>query len=139
MRNLDEQMDLFSPLEPVPINPITGDPELTAPFDAELLAKSKEAVKTLPRDVAVGALTSIPVGAGDTVDLGSAFVPSYKDVVEGKTQGVMPSTTVLTLGSIFDTLSDAGVSRDNAEKLIKVTLCIALLLEQHRWGIINTL
>jgi len=126
VRNLDEQMDLFSPLEPVPINPITGDPELTAPFDAELLAKSKEAVKTLPRDVAVGALTSIPVGAGDTVDLGSAFIPSYKDVVEGKTQGAMPSTAVLTLGSIFDTLSDAGISRDNAEKLIKEVTGIEL-------------
>ena len=126
-------MDLFSPrssnfepVEPVPINPITGDPELTAPYDAELLAKSKEAVKTLPRDVAVGALTSIPVGAGDTVDLGSAFVPSYQDVVEGKTQGLMPSTSVLTLGSIFDTLSDAGVSRDNAEKLIKEVTGIEL-------------
>ena len=64
MRNLDEQMDLFSPLEPVPINPITGDPELTAPYDAELLAKSKRGGQnSFPRDVAVGALTSIPVGA----------------------------------------------------------------------------
>ena len=131
--SLDQQMDLFSPrssnfepIEPLPINPITGDPELTEPFDAELLAKSKEAVKTLPRDIGVGALTSIPVGAGDTVDLGSAFVPSYQDVVEGKTKGLMPSTSVLTLGSIFDTLSDAGVSRDNAEKLIKEVTGIEL-------------
>ena len=38
----------------------------------------------------------------------------------------MPSTSVLTLGSIFDTLSDAGVSRDNAEKLIKEVTGIEL-------------
>ena len=38
----------------------------------------------------------------------------------------MPSTAVLTLGSIFDTLSDAGVSRDNAEKLIKEVTGIEL-------------
>ena len=37
--SLDQQMDLFSPrssnfepIEPLPINPITGDPELTEPL-----------------------------------------------------------------------------------------------------------
>lgn len=121
MRNLDEQMDLFERIDPVEV------PDLSVPpIDDALLAKSKEAVKTLPRDVGVGALTSIPVGAGDTVDLGSAFVPSYQDVVDGTTQGLMPSTSVLTLGTIFDTLSKAGVSRDNAEKLIKEVTGIEL-------------
>jgi len=118
VRNLDEQMDLFNPrssnfepIEPLPKNPITGEPELAEPFDPELLAKAKRDVQKAPIDIAEGAITAPITAAGDIVDLG-AMLP------DPTPEQALISPTYAAIEETFDILSRAGISRDNAVKLI---------------------
>jgi len=118
VRNLDEQMALFNPrssnfepIEPLPKNPITGEPELTEPFDPELLAKAKRDVRNAPIDIAEGAVTAPVTAAGDIVDLGSMLPDPTPE------QSLL-SPTYAAIEETFDILSRAGISRDNAVKLI---------------------
>jgi hypothetical protein len=101
----------FEPIEPLPKNPITGEPELTKPFDPELLAKAKRDVRNAPIDIAEGAVTAPVTAAGDIVDLGSMLPDPTPE------QSLL-SPTYAAIEETFDILSRAGISRDNAVKLI---------------------
>jgi|9_EtaG_2_1085328.scaffolds.fasta_scaffold04890_2 hypothetical protein len=115
MEMFEDNSDDFSPIEV---------PDLSVPpVDKEILAKGKKAIDELPRDFTIGALTSIPMGAADIVDMGKAITPSYTDRPEDRI-GATPS--LLTIGTIFDILSEAGINRENAEKVLEEVTGIEL-------------
>jgi len=107
-RSLNQQMDLFERVDPVEI------PDLdTPPFSPELLAESKEKVEKAPLDFVEGSITAPFVAAGDIVDLGAA-APPLSDK-----QMMMPGAVQYSaIEQLFETLSNQGVSRDSAVKLI---------------------
>ena len=107
-RSLNQQMDLFERVDPVEI------PDLdTPPFSPELLAESKEKVQKAPLDFVEGSITAPVVAAGDIVDLGAA-APPLSDK-----QMMMPGAVQYSaIEQLFETLSNQGVSRDSAVKLI---------------------
>lgn len=112
-RNLDGQMDLFKPLEVMPTDELGNiQPPLPDPNAPEYQEMRKKAVT----DFAKVAPFSIPLGLGDTVDLGSEYVPSIEDAIKGDS-AVSPSSMLASIGSAFDALSSLGISRENAEKL----------------------
>jgi len=108
VRNLDEQMNLFEHVDPVEI------PDLdTPPFSPELLAKSKERVEKAPLDILEGSVTAPVVAAGDAVDIG-AMLPPLADE-----QMMIPGAVQYSaIEQLFETLSNQGVSRESAVKLI---------------------
>jgi len=116
--SLDQQMDLFSPrssnfepIEPLPINPITGDPELTEPLPDPNAPEYKKMRKDFAKDVGKGMITSPVTGTADIVELG-AMLPDPK-------VGTGVSPTYMVIEETFDQLKNIGITRDNAEKLIK--------------------
>jgi hypothetical protein len=111
-------MDLFSsrssnfePIEPLPINPITGDPELTEPLPDPNAPEYKKMRKDFAKDVGKGMITSPVTGTADIVELG-AMLPDPK-------VGTGVSPTYMVIEETFDQLKNIGITRDNAEKLIK--------------------
>ena len=116
--SLDQQMDLFSPrssnfepIEPLPRNPITGDPELTEPLPDPNAPEYKQMRKDFAKDVGKGMITSPVTGTADLVELG-AMLPDPK-------VGTGVSPTYMVIEETFDQLKNIGITRDNAEKLIK--------------------
>ena len=108
MRSLNEQMDLFERIDPVEI------PDLdTPPFSPELLEESKERVEKAPLDILEGAVTAPVVAAGDVVDMGAMLPPLADERM------MMPGAIQYSaIEQLFETLSNQGVSRENAVKLI---------------------
>ena len=107
-RSLNSQMELFERVEPVEI------PDLdTPPFSPELLQESKERVEKAPLDILEGSVTAPVVAAGDAVDMG-AMLPPLTDE-----QMMMPGAIQYSaIEQLFEALSNQGVSRENAVKLI---------------------
>jgi hypothetical protein len=101
-------MDLFERIDPVEI------PDLdTPPFSPELLEESKERVEKAPLDILEGSVTAPVVAAGDVVDMGAMLPPLADERM------MMPGAIQYSaIEQLFETLSDQGVSRENAVKLI---------------------
>ena len=111
-RNLDAQMDLFKPLEVMPTDEFGNIQE---PLPDPNAPEYEQMRKNFATDFVKGAITSPITTAADTVDLG-AMLPESSN----------PTSMYSGVQQAFQSLSDLGVTRENAERLIKDTTGIEL-------------
>ena len=105
-------MDLFGNQDDIPVKEIMPEGMLTEPLPDPNAPEYQQMRKAFAVDALKGAVTSPITGTADIVEMGAALpdpTPSMQ----------LASPTYTAIEEAFDQLSNLGINRANAEKLIK--------------------
>ena len=112
MRNIKDQMDLFGNQDDIPVKEIMPEDMLTEPLPDSNAPEYQQMRKAFAIDALKGAVTSPITGTADIVEMGAAL-PDPSPSTQ------LASPTYAAIEEAFDQLSNLGINRANAEKLIK--------------------